>query len=336
MAVFIIFVQAYTVLVYAEKPATRKERALVKEEFRLQLERRKEALQDMLQKDPQLAVHLGIISLFILVLLITGAVFLIDYLIKKRDNIETIPRTLDLPAPLWELGDVLKIIILFVFFAHFFSIFAHILSKITSSKVVDKRAGIVASTGFMDLLVLMFIFRFVVVKHRQGIRALGISIKGLLRNIGVALYSYVGFLPVLAVIFLGVVGIANVLNYTPPPEPIYELMFEEKRPLLLAIISVLVSVVVPVIEEVFFRGFLYGALRKKVSMTRAVFLSAFFFSLLHTNVLGFIPILALGMFLAYLKEKTGSLIPSITIHILHNTALASLMFLARDITSRAL
>lgn len=335
MAIFIIFVQAYTILGYAHKPVLGKESALSGEEFRLQLEEKRRTLQDILQKDPQLALGLGYLSLFILAVLITGLVFFIDYLIKKRDNIETIPRTLDLPPPLWGLGDVLEIIVLFIFFSHFFFIFAHILSQITSSEAVDKRASMVASTGFMDILLFLFILRLVTVKHGQSIKALGISIQALLRNIAAALYSYIGFLPVLAVIFFGVVGIARVLNYTPPPEPIYELIFEEKRLLLLAAISVLVSAIGPAVEEVFFRGFLYGALKIKFGIPRAIFFSAFLFSFIHTNVLGFIPILVLGVFLAYLREKTGSLIPCITVHMVHNSALTALMFLARVITSRA-
>jgi membrane protease YdiL (CAAX protease family) len=66
----------------------------------------------------------------------------------------------------------------------------------------------------------------------------------------------------------------------------------------------------------------------------AMALSALFFSFLHTNVIGFVPILMLGIFLAYLREKTGSLIPSITVHVIHNTALASVMFLVRELTSK--
>lgn len=336
MIVFVIFVQAYGILVYTTKPVVEKEPALTREEFKFQLEKRKEAMQNLLQKDPQLALNLGYLSLFMFAIFIAGCVFFADYTIKKLNNTEAIPRTLDGVTPLWGIEDLLKIVIIFIFFNCIFSIWAHILSRLASSRFLDRRANMVASTSLVDILIFLFVLRFVISKYKQPIRALGISAKSLLKNIALALYNYVGFLPVLTVAFIAVIFVAKALNYSPAPEPIYELLFEEKRPFLLAIISILVSLIGPVVEEVFFRGFLYGALKKRFNIWWAIFISAFLFSLLHTNVIGFLPILTLGIFLAYLREKTGSLIPSITVHVIHNTALAALMFLARELTSKAM
>jgi membrane protease YdiL (CAAX protease family) len=335
MAVFIILVQAYALWGSGKKPISAQDSRLTRQEFKQQIEKRQKALGELVRKDQALALNLGYISMFMLALLITGTYFFVNYISrKKKGKPEPIPRTLDTPKPLWGLGDVFKILILFIFYNYLFSIFAHLLKKFFQGGIIDKRIDLVASTGFLDLLAVMFILRFVIVKYHQQIDALGISIKNLWRNIGIAFYSYIGFLPLLTFIFFCVVYIAKALNYTPEPEPIYELVFEEKRRSLLIIISFLVSIIGPVAEEIFFRGFLYGALRKRLNMLWAVSLSALFFSFLHTNVIGFVPILMLGMFLAYLREKTGSLIPSITVHIIHNTALALAMFFIRALTSR--
>jgi len=193
----------------------------------------------------------------------------------------------------------------------------------------------VASTGFMDLLAFMFVLRFVVVKYKQSVRSLGIATKSFFKNIGIAIYTYVSFLPILAIVFFAILAISKIYDYSPPPEPIYELVFEEKRPLLLIIITSLITMLGPIIEEIFFRGFLYGALRKRMSIFYSILISALFFSLLHTNLLGFVPILTLGMMLAYVREKTGSLVPSMAIHIMHNTAVAGMMFFARGLLQRA-
>jgi len=80
---------------------------------------------------------------------------------------------------------------------------------------------------------------------------------------------------------------------------------------------------------------LYGALKKSLGVALAVIISGFLFSFLHINLLGFIPIMALGVFLAYMRERTGSLIPSITVHIVHNSAITMMMFFIRDIMSKA-
>ena len=335
MLVFVILMQIVVILSgFGKESTSGKEEALSREEFSQQLKERQQALKILVEENKALAVNLGFISLFILIALILGAVFFIDYVMgKKRDNFERIPRTLDAPKASWGLGDVFRIIILFLFFSHFFSVYSYMITNLFSQSSFDRRADITISTGFMDILIFMFVLRFVIVKRHQNLKALGISAKSILKNIGIAIYSYIGFLPVLAVIFLAVMGAAKIFNYTPPPEAIYELIFKEQRPFLLIIISVLISLIGPIVEEVFFRGFLYGALRKSFGISRAILFSAIFFSLLHTNVLGFIPIVALGMFLAYLREKTGSLVPSITVHIIHNTALASLMFFIRGLTS---
>lgn len=334
MVVFIILAQVGVILAQDNKPFPKRDPALTLQEFKEQIEQRESALREVMQENREAAMSFGIISLLILAGLISGCVLCSDYIIKKRNKIEMIPRTLDTPDPLWGIGDVLRIVILFIFFSHLFAMFASVLNGLFSSGGLDRRAGIVASTGFMNLLVFMFILRFVIVKRHQGVATLGISRKGLLKNIGVGLYCYIGFLPILALLFLFIVAIAKMLNYTPPPQPIYELIFEEKRPLIIMAISGLIAFIGPVIEEVFFRGFLYAALRKSFGILWAIALSGFLFSFLHTSILGFIPIMALGIFLAYLREKTGSLIPSISVHIVHNTALASILFFMRELTSK--
>ncbi|MFL5845636.1 MAG: CPBP family intramembrane glutamic endopeptidase [Solirubrobacteraceae bacterium] len=83
----------------------------------------------------------------------------------------------------------------------------------------------------------------------------------------------------------------------------------------------LVCVVAPLCEELFFRGFLFGALRKR-SLTLALVVSGGAFGLAHvaSSPIGFIvPLATLGVILALLYERTGSLYPSISLHALNNS-----------------
>lgn len=83
----------------------------------------------------------------------------------------------------------------------------------------------------------------------------------------------------------------------------------------------LVCVVAPVAEELFFRGFLFGALRKR-GVPIAVLVSGGVFGLAHvaSSPVGFIvPLATLGMILALLYARTGSLYPSIALHALNNS-----------------
>jgi len=335
MVIFILLMQAAVALSHMEASTPKAEEGLSAEAFRQDIEQKQEALRELLLKDYQLARLTSLIFLFGLAIIVTGTVLLVDYISRVRAGNEVIDKTFDQIEPLWSISDVVRIIIIFVFYSYFFSACSLLLRLFCSFRGLDRRAAIVASTGFMDILIFMFILRFVIVRYKQSVAALGVSIKNFLKNIKIAVYTYVCFLPILAVIFFMVLLVAKMLNYSPPPEPIYELVFKEQRPLLLIIISALITMLGPIIEEVFFRGFLYGALRRRLNIFYSILISALFFSLLHTNLLGFLPIVSLGILLAYVREKTGSLVPSMAIHIMHNTAVASMMFFARSLLSRA-
>lgn len=83
----------------------------------------------------------------------------------------------------------------------------------------------------------------------------------------------------------------------------------------------LVCVVAPVAEELFFRGFLYGGLRKR-GVPIAVLVSGAIFGLAHvaSSPVGLlVPLAVLGMIFALLYERTGSLYPAIAMHALNNS-----------------
>ena len=83
----------------------------------------------------------------------------------------------------------------------------------------------------------------------------------------------------------------------------------------------------PFTEEVLFRGFLQPALREAVGAWKAIFLSAFLFAFVHLNVYVFLQIFLLGLVLAYLFEKTGTLLSPIFVHMLHNITTLTYLFL---------
>lgn len=96
-------------------------------------------------------------------------------------------------------------------------------------------------------------------------------------------------------------------------------------------LTVFVAVFGPIVEEMFFRGFMYPAVKKRLGFKTAFFGTSALFALLHTNLAGFLPIMILGMLLTYLFERTGTLVASCTVHILHNTAMVWFVFLMKGI-----
>jgi uncharacterized protein len=92
--------------------------------------------------------------------------------------------------------------------------------------------------------------------------------------------------------------------------------------------AALIVVVAPITEELFFRGFFFGGLRSRLSLWPAALLSGVVFGLVHapTGPTAAIPLAGLGVGLAWLYEKTGSIWPSITAHFLNNSiAIAAVM-----------
>ncbi|MGA8015397.1 MAG: type II CAAX endopeptidase family protein [Candidatus Dormiibacterota bacterium] len=79
-----------------------------------------------------------------------------------------------------------------------------------------------------------------------------------------------------------------------------------------------VSVVAPIVEETFFRGFVYGWMRRQLNVPAAAVLSGCFFALVHFQPVIFVPLAVLGVVLALLYEYSGSLLPGMVVHALFN------------------
>jgi membrane protease YdiL (CAAX protease family) len=89
----------------------------------------------------------------------------------------------------------------------------------------------------------------------------------------------------------------------------------------IAVAAVLAVVVLaPIAEEIFFRGFFFAGLRSRWSLWPSALLSGAIFGLVHapTGPTAAIPLAGLGVGLAWLYNKTGSLWPCILAHFLNN------------------
>jgi membrane protease YdiL (CAAX protease family) len=79
-----------------------------------------------------------------------------------------------------------------------------------------------------------------------------------------------------------------------------------------------VVIVAPIAEELFFRGFMYQALRRWRGVLQGVLLSALVFALAHVSLIIMPSIFVLGVILAYLFERRGSLAATIAAHMSYN------------------
>jgi membrane protease YdiL (CAAX protease family) len=85
--------------------------------------------------------------------------------------------------------------------------------------------------------------------------------------------------------------------------------------------GLLVGAVAPLAEELFFRGFVFGALRR-YGFPVAALVSGLAFGGAHvtSSPIGFLlPLAALGVILCVIYERTGSLVPCMGLHCLNNS-----------------
>jgi membrane protease YdiL (CAAX protease family) len=98
-------------------------------------------------------------------------------------------------------------------------------------------------------------------------------------------------------------------------------------PLAFVLLVVLAGVVAPCVEELFFRGFLFGLYRRRQPVWVAYLVSSVLFTLLHLEptrmdlpqMAGLsVGILLLALMLTWLYQHTGSLLPGILAHAVNN------------------
>ena len=90
----------------------------------------------------------------------------------------------------------------------------------------------------------------------------------------------------------------------------------------------MIGVIGPFGEEVFFRGFAYTAMKKRFGVAWGMSLSALLFSFIHTNPMAIVPIYLIGLLMAYLYERTGTLAAPFGLHATNNTAAVLMLYFA--------
>lgn len=81
---------------------------------------------------------------------------------------------------------------------------------------------------------------------------------------------------------------------------------------------IVVVIVAPFVEEVFFRGFLFQGLRQRFGWVTAMLVSSAIFAIAHLDLVVLIPTFILGNLLAYVYHRSNSVWPGVILHFLVN------------------
>jgi len=96
----------------------------------------------------------------------------------------------------------------------------------------------------------------------------------------------------------------------------------------IAAFLVLAAGVAPVVEEVFFRGFVLAGFENRLGHSWGNILSALLFAIFHLELSSIIPLFILGLILNWLYRKNKSVYPGIIFHAINNLIVIILEILA--------
>jgi membrane protease YdiL (CAAX protease family) len=181
----------------------------------------------------------------------------------------------------------------------------------SSDDVAVLTAGLVVTVLF-DCALFGSAAVFSVVRYRSSWGALGLrplSAKELWPGLGTAVAGQV-----IVAAYAGLVqllGLDALLPGTNVPEKLFEVR------LVLPLVGVATVLVAPLAEETFFRGFVFGGLRR-YGFFWAALASGLLFSAAHLSLGGLIPLALVGVLFAWSYSRTGSLWTSIYAHLIFN------------------
>jgi membrane protease YdiL (CAAX protease family) len=182
-------------------------------------------------------------------------------------------------------------------------------------------AGITGSYVLASVIALAW-FAWAVAPRGTGLRTAGWRPAPLGRSVATAVGAYAAAVPVLVVANL----FANRYLPDAPVEPLVAIMIQAKGWGLRALLLLLACVIAPVVEETVFRGGLYGGLRNRWSLPWAAVVSSAAFAAVHLNLAGLVPVMALGVALCIVYERTGSVVPAMICHGVFNLATVGAIF----------
>jgi uncharacterized protein len=134
------------------------------------------------------------------------------------------------------------------------------------------------------------------------------------KAIGWAVVAYVAFW-----IAAGVIGV--LLGNPENEQELVEELKREDDVVVLASYAVVATVFAPLGEEVLFRGLFFGSLRERMPVGVAAAIAGVVFGLIHLDapVQGILLLCVFGVSLCLLYQVTGSLLPCLGLHALHNS-----------------
>ena len=179
---------------------------------------------------------------------------------------------------------------------------------------------------FLVLAATVALLQFPVVGRSDSLGEVVSKKKPLGKLVGIGVYGYLCTVPILVLVLVGVKALSRFV-----PEPSHPISSEFAKASSLDWLAIALTAVVlaPILEEIAFRGLLLPALASQLSRPiYAVLACGFLFAAIHPQgPLIWPALMTTGAVAAYLRYYSGSLVPSIVLHVVHNGAIFLMAYL---------
>ena len=186
------------------------------------------------------------------------------------------------------------------------------------------------ATIFSSLVyILSFVFLLLTFKYIKPLKApvtrseLGLNNLVTFSDIGLALAGFFGYLAFSAIL-TALFSIFPWFNLTENQPLLYSTLISPSGKILAALALVVVG---PILEEVIYRGLIYGKLRKKHSLVTSILIVSILFGFLHGQWNVGVDVFALSVVACLMRETTGTIYAGIILHILKNAIAFGVLFI---------
>mgnify|MGYP000965851927 FL=1 len=188
-----------------------------------------------------------------------------------------------------------------------------------------------AATIFSALVyTLSFLFLLLTFKHLKPLKAqitrneLGLNNLVTFSDIGLALAGFFGYLAFSAIL-TALFSVFPWFNLTENQPLLYSTLISPLNKVFAAIALVVIG---PILEEVIYRGLIYGKLRKNHSLITSILIVSILFGFLHGQWNVGVDVFTLSVVACLMRETTGTIYAGIILHILKNTIAFYFLFMA--------
>ena len=176
---------------------------------------------------------------------------------------------------------------------------------------------------------LSFIFLLFTLKHIKPLKdpvtrnELGFKDLVTFSDIGLALAGFFGYLAFSAIL-TALFSVFPWFNFNEAQPLLYSTLISPSGKILAAIALVVVG---PILEEVIYRGLIYGKLRKKHSLVTSILIISVLFGFLHGQWNVGVDVFALSVVACLMRETTGTIYAGIILHMLKNAIAFYMLFI---------